>query len=319
MSKKMQPTRVSKKQALAVFLALIVALFGLSGCINFGIKTVTLEPKISPPAIGTAGVLTVGVDSTRAPYAGMSRGNLVGIDVDIAAVIADHLGLKLKLVDIAGEDVDELLETGAIDMVMDVEPSGVVLSQGTEVGPYLLSGPAIFMQVKGTTVPYIDIRTLSGARIVCQADSLTAWIIDEVIGQGTSVPVPTLTDALTDVANGTATYAAADAVPGSFLALDHKDVSCVLLIPDSTIGVNIGVEKTNTELANALAVVLRTIRDNGELSVILTKWLGSISSIVVAPTQAIVSSNSPLSLDTEQLTNLDTGDDLPDPSHAGSA
>jgi len=281
-------------RALALLLVMATALFGLSGCLGAtGSKIVTLEPKIEPPAIIKEGTLTVGVDSTRAPYAGISKGNLMGIDVDIAAALADMLGLKLELVDIAGQNADELLQTGVVDMIMDVEQSGVTITQGKIIGPYILSGPALFMKVRGTTVPEIDLKTLKGAKIYASKDSLSAWTVDDVIGAGTAFPVDDLSIALAAVNDDEATYAAADAIIGSFsMAKVGSDVCCVKLFPDSTVGVYIAVQKTNPQLAEAITESLRSIRENGTLAIILAKWLGSLSASVVANKGAIIAQDA---------------------------
>ncbi|MCL2756631.1 MAG: transporter substrate-binding domain-containing protein [Coriobacteriia bacterium] len=317
MSKRTQPVTSISKRALALLLMAILILFGLSGCLNYGDKEITLEPKLSTPTIITSGVLTVGVDSSRAPYAGVSRaGAIVGIDVDIAAALADILGLKLRIVDTADQDADEMLHNGEIDMVMDVEQSGAFLTNATEIGPYINSGPALFMEVKGTSLPTIDFRTLTGTKIVAQQDSLSAWVVDELLGDGTAVPVANLDAVLGAITNGTATYAAADAIIGSYLAADPGSISCVAFFPDAEAGVYIGVEKTNTVLVEALKDALTEIRNKGQLSVILIKWLGPLSSLIVINNQPIITQDA--GTINSRPGEIDMGDDLPDPSLAGS-
>ena len=303
--------------AAALLLILVMALFGLTGCMGTtGSKVIPLTPTVSPPTVSKNGTLVVGVDSTRAPYAGFSKGNLVGIDVDVAAALADQLGLKLELVDTSGKSADSLLQAGTVDVIMDVEQSGASITQGKQIGPYVISGPALFMSVKGTTVPTIDLTTLSGATIVAQKDSLSAWTVDNIIGKGTSSPVNNLQDALKAVSDGTATYAAADAIVGSYLATNFANVACVKLFPQSSIGVYLAVNQNNTQLADALTNALRTVRDNGELPIILTKWLGAISASVVASTEAVVTKDTTAAPSTSSGT-VDLGNDLPDPSLAG--
>ena len=283
----------ARVRIVAILLVMTTSLFGLTGCLGTtGSRTLTLEPKVTTPAIRTEGMLTVGVDSTRAPYAGYIKGNLVGIDVDIAAALAEQLGLQLKLVDIAGQDATELLESSAVDVVMDVEEDGVQLLQGTIIGPYLISGPALFTKVEGTTVPTIDLTTLSGSSIVAQDRSRSLGKVEDLIGSGTVTPVANLTEALETVNRGTATYAAADSIAGSYLAVQYTGLSCVRLLPDSSIGVYLGLEKTNTPLAEAVTTALRDIRDNGVLSVVISKWLGPVSATVVFSRQAIVALDS---------------------------
>jgi polar amino acid transport system substrate-binding protein len=275
--------------------------------------------KVPPTAVQSEGVLKVGVDSGRAPYAGLSKGNLVGIDVDIAAALADKLGLKLELVDIADKRADELFVAGDIDMVMDVEESGVRLDRGIEIGPYLESGPAIFSLIDENTSSDLDLDILVGTSIVAQKDSLSAWAVKNTFGEQALIEADRIEDAFAMVENGSAAYAAADAIAGSYLSSNYGAVSCAMLLPDSKIGVYLGVAAENDDLAGALTEALINIRDDSTLSVILAKWLGSISSNVVASSVAIIAQSTELGLSPEGVTpgDVDTGDDLPDPTNAG--
>ncbi len=312
--------KANKFFAMVMALLLACSTMALSGCAGeSGSKDIELTPVVSSPAIGTDGVLKVGVDSTNAPYAGLSGGNLVGIDVDIAAAIAEELGLTLELVDTAGQSADTMLNDGTVDLVMDVEQTGGTIIQGTQVGPYIESGPALFTIVKSDEVPTVDLQSLAGTKIATQKDSLSAWSVEELIGSGTADPKETLADAFASVENGEDSYAAADAVVGSYLAVDYTDLACVKML-GTPIGVYMGVTKDNTQLATALTEALRTIRDNGELKTILSKWLGPISASVVLGSAAVTSEpTSGSSASSGATGEVDTGDDLPDPSNAGAA
>ncbi|MDR2493437.1 MAG: transporter substrate-binding domain-containing protein [Coriobacteriales bacterium] len=338
-------------RALVITTVLALAGMGLTGCAGAtGSRQLPLSPTVSTPAIGQAGVLKVGVDSKRlAPFTSSYQSGYVGMDVDIAAAIADRLGLRLQLVDIAGKSADDLLNSGEVDMVMSLEQSGNVISQGRVIGPYVYTAPALFMVTRSNTVPSVDLQTLKGTTVVAQKDSLSAWTVDELIGANTSRPLATLSDVFDAVGNGQSTYAAADAIIGSYLTYNYdpknparyRDISCVKLLGTPT-GVYIGVSKTNSQLADVLTTTLRTIRDNGELGVILNKWLGPVSSTVVMNTQAIVSQSASDAIGPSQQPSStigaqgtegtdvsaglqapddqaaqDTGDDLPDPSNAG--
>ncbi len=315
---------------------LLVASFALTGCLGAtGSKEVTLTPTVDTPTIIQSGVLKVGVDTTRAPFAGQSKGNIIGVDVDLAAAVAEQLGLKLELVDIAGETADDLLVSGTVDVVMDIEKGGVESTQAVQVGPYLVDGPALFMVQLSDTIPDIDLATLAGATVAAQENSLSAWQVEQVAPDSTIISVPALEEAFNQLSDGKVTYVAADAVVGAFLAtkdVAYENISCVKMLGDP-LGVYLGVAPGNTALADALTEALRTVRDGGVLGVVVTKWLGSVSAQVVSSDQAIVtigatgaagSGDANGTGATSDATGtsggeLDTGDDLPDPSLAGGA
>ena len=70
------------------------------------------EPKMAPPAVKTAGVLVAGVDLDVPPFAGVDQGKQAGIDVDVAAAIADRLGLAVSYVDVKPSEAASALAEG---------------------------------------------------------------------------------------------------------------------------------------------------------------------------------------------------------------
>lgn len=310
--------RAKRFLALAMTLLVACSTMMLSGCAGAtGSREIPLTPVVSNPAIATDGVLRVGVDSTNPPYAGVSGDQIVGIDVDVAAALAEELGLKLEIVDIAGLSADTLLAEKTIDMVMDVEQTGGSVIQGVKIGPYIESGPALFTTVRSTEVPNVDLQSLAGTKIAAQQDSLSAWSLEELIGKGTADPRESLETAFAAVESGEVTYAAADAIVGSYLSLEYQDIACVKMLGTS-IGVYVGVTADNTSLQEELTKALQNIRQNGELKTILSKWLGPVSASVVMGEAAVSSAPTGSSNATAVPEGeVDLGEDLPDPENAG--
>ena len=79
---------------------------------------------LSSPTIGKDGTLRVGVNTDNQPLAGQpeSSSKIVGIDVDVAAALADSFGLKLEIVDV-GSDAESALKEGTVDIVMGIDKS----------------------------------------------------------------------------------------------------------------------------------------------------------------------------------------------------
>ena len=72
----------------------------------------------------------------------MGSGKIIGIDVDIAAALADELGLKLSVVDV-GSDPAGALANGTVDVVLGIDDSA---SDGDfwRSASYLPTGIALF-------------------------------------------------------------------------------------------------------------------------------------------------------------------------------
>ena len=262
--------------------ALLAATLGLSGCFSPSLegKLTLKQPALAPPAISKDGVLRVGVDTSHAPYAGLADGKVIGIDVDIAAALAEEMGLKLEVIDTRGQNATTLLHEGTIDVVMGLQNDDASPFTDRKIGPYLVDGPAIFtIGLTDTPAPF-DPTSLNGQQVAAQENSLSAYRIGKDYGEESVAPYPTLEAAFNQLTGGTYSYVAADAVVGSFIAVKAGNIQCLGIINDAQ-GVYIGVGSDSSDLAAAIYDALKSLRDNGSLQVIISRWLGPISATVV--------------------------------------
>jgi polar amino acid transport system substrate-binding protein len=268
---------------------LVIASLGLTGCFSPNKEGSLALPKavIAPPNIAQEGVLRVGVDSSHAPFAGLSDGHIVGIDVDIAAALAERMGLKLEKIDIKGQEPNTLLQSGSVDVIMGIQGDSAATFSGVQVGPYLVDGPAAFSVDVSSEPQAFDPAQLKGMQVVAQEGSLSAWQVSKEFGDDKLSTRPSLALAFDELVQGAASYAAADAIVGSFLAVQYDNVRCAGLLGESQ-NVCIGIATGKPDLASALTDALRTLHDQGSLRVIVAKWLGSVSAQTVVGTQAIV-------------------------------
>jgi polar amino acid transport system substrate-binding protein len=263
---------------------------GLAGCIGPNKEGTIALPSatITPPDIVEEKVLRVGVDSSQAPFAGLSDGQIVGIDVDIAAALAEKTGLSLAIIDIKDQEPAALLIDGVIDVAMGIKGDAVASFSETQVGPYLIDGPAVFTVGLSDESQGFDPAQLNGMAIVAQEGSLAAWQVGKDYGDGNLRTFPSLNGAFDELTTGSVSYAAADAIVGSFLAIQEYDsVRCEGMLADPQ-GVYLGVAASKQGLATKLTDALRALRDEGNLQVIVAKWLGPISARTVLSTQAVV-------------------------------
>jgi polar amino acid transport system substrate-binding protein len=263
---------------------------GLAGCfspsIEGGLKL--SDAAVAPPSIAQEGVLRVGVDSSGVPFAGPSEGRIIGIDVDTAAALAEQMGLRLEVVDVKGQDANAVLGAGTVDVVMGIQGEAAGAFTGSQVGPYVVDGPAAFTVGLSGEAPAFDPAVLGGVPIAAQEGSLSAWQVDRDYGSGNLRAYPTLNAVFDELSSGSVSYAAADAVVGSFLALQqYEGIRCVGLLSEPQ-GVYMGVATEKQELLSRLTDALRSLRDEGNLQTIIAKWLGPQSAVTVLGSQAIV-------------------------------
>lgn len=225
---------------------------------------------VSSPAIGKSGTLRVGVNAGSPPLAGSpsSSSKIVGIDVDVAAALADQLGLKLEIVDV-GTDPEAALKEGKVDVAMGI---GSEIEVSFWRSPaYLPKGVALFSTPANATVP----TKASSPKIAAQVSSTSSWQVTNEFGQDALVSENDLKSAFAALADGSAQYVAADAVIGMYAAHSGDYDAQIVALMQQPGGYCVGVLEANTELQAAVKDALAALTDGGIVSVIEKKWLGT--------------------------------------------
>lgn len=259
---------MKKASILLVTLMLALGVGLLTGC-SFN-KAYTPEPgkqKIENSMLHTPGTLRVGVDASNAPYAAESQGAIVGIDVDIAAALADELGLKLELVDI-GSSADQAFTSDNVDIVMGV---GADSQNCWTSAPYLTSSIVLFAAEEETAIP----KDGDVYMVAAQASSMSAFEVGARLGEDVLDATADIQAAFEHLQNGTAKYVATDGTIGSYVAhANGTTIYPVALLSEET-SYCIGAPTTAAGLQDAVADALKQLTNGGVLSVIEKKWLGA--------------------------------------------
>jgi polar amino acid transport system substrate-binding protein len=238
---------------------------------------------VTPPAVATAGVLRAGIDFDYPPYGGTDEGERAGLDLDIAAALADKLGLKLEVVDVPPSEGQQALDSDSIDVIMSAtlgdSPAGGVSVAGT----YLSTAPGLFGRVDAdaSAEPSLTVDTIGDRTVVVQKESETYWLLDGVYGQEYASPVDTLRDGFEAVAAERASLVAGDTIVGAYMARDFGGIGFVgQLAPATPIGV--GVAQDNPELNDAVRQALDELATDGVLDAVRTKWVGDLPELRIA-------------------------------------
>ena len=285
--------------AVAFAALLAVGLFGLAGCTGSGTYQPELKSaEVAPPVIGEEGTLRVGVNTENPPLAGMGSGKIIGIDVDIAAALADELGLKLSVVDV-GSDPAGALANGTVDVVLGIDDSA---SDGDfwRSASYLPTGIALFALSPDAGIPTQD----SGATFAAQVSSKSAWAVSNGFGESSLTPTDSLKEAFEALEAGSVQYVAADAVIGLYAAHGQGlDVSIVAMLMSPT-GYYMGVSS------------------DGTINVIERKWLGTtvaLGDLTVVSDLTASAADAATGSDNEDAGDSDSGDaDTGDSGDTGS-
>ncbi|MBU4557452.1 MAG: transporter substrate-binding domain-containing protein [Actinobacteria bacterium] len=275
-------------------IVLVFALAAMAACTPAAPETV-MEPKIAPPAIATAGVLVAGVDFEVPPYAGKDDGRQAGLDIDVAAALAEQLGLSLETVQVAPSQAATALADGTADIVLSMPIDEASVLGATIVGTYVSSGPAFFVasgdasgspeasasaQTSDGTDPVVPaelltLGSLGSLRIGAQQGSASFWLLEYELGESAVEAYPTIRAAFDALAAGQIDVVASDALVGAYIARDFTGVRFAGQ-PTQAKLLGIGAAVDNTELAETVRVALDKLAADGVLDAIRAKWVGEL-------------------------------------------
>ena len=262
------------KRASVLVATLVVALSMAAALVGCSSGTYTPQAKdqaISNSALKSSGTLRVGVNASNAPYAAESSGTIVGIDVDIAAAIADEMGLKLELVDV-GSSVDSAFSKDNVDIVMGVSKSS---SAYWTSDSYMSSAVALFSLTQNATAP-----TSSGSfSVAAQSSSMSAWEVSDHYGESCLRNTTDLQSAFESLQTGSVNYVAADSTIGEYVVHSSSVQAYPVALLQDPSSYSVATTTTNTALQQAVSQALSSLKNGGIVNVIQKKWLGDQADI----------------------------------------
>ena len=139
-----------------VLLVTILALIFFTGCAQMQQTTSGTTPSPVLDRIQQRGELVVGTMGNMPPLNMTSKdGEIFGLEPDLARLLAEAMGVKVKFVTKPFNELLPALQAGQVDMVL----SGMTITPARNrkvafIGPYFISGKAFLTKIK--TIAYAD-------------------------------------------------------------------------------------------------------------------------------------------------------------------
>ncbi|PKQ17083.1 MAG: hypothetical protein CVT67_01190 [Actinobacteria bacterium HGW-Actinobacteria-7] len=270
-------SRVVRSVVLGVLVVLLVAMTGCKAK-----PAPKPQPKVAPPAVKTAGSLMVGVDLSTPPFGGVDQGKRAGLDIDVAAAMAEQLGLTVRYVDVKPSDAATALAQGRVDVVLSVPFVGEALPQATLAGTYLTDSPAFFVATEGTASieASMTLDKLSAPKVGAQKESEAYWLLQDELGAESVESYGTLREAIEALDDGSVQVIAGDAVVGAYIARDFPRVKFAGQL-GSGAPLAAAVAMDNTKLSEAVRSALDQLAADGVLDFIRNKWVPGLPDLQV--------------------------------------
>ena len=217
------------------------------------------------------GTLIMVTNAEFPPYEYHENNEIVGIDVDIAKAIAEHMGMELEIQDMAFDSLIPAVDSGKADFAaagMTVDPDRqqfvdftdtyaeaaqvIIVKEGSEIAtPDDLAGKTIGVQTGTTGDMYADdIQDAEVQRFNKGMDAVMALTQDKI-------------DAVI-----------IDREPAKVFVEENEGLT-ILDEAFTEEEYAIAVKKGNTELLNSMNEAIKELKDSGELQAIVDKYIAA--------------------------------------------
>lgn len=265
--------------AVLILATLVGACFAFTACNNDGAKD----------------TLIVATNCEFEPFEYLDdNGNPVGIDMDIAAAIANELGLKLQIKDMAFDSVVGSVASGACDIAIAGLTVTEERKQSVNFTQTYFSSSQVVIAKNGDAILDVTVSDpenedevaaaiaqiesmLNGKRVGVQNGTTGYSYVSgdsddyEGVAGATAVGFPSGALAVQAMLNGNVDYVIIDMVPASKLAAANQGVSVsevVLTGEDYAFG----IAKNNSDLLNKVNAALDKLIKNGTIEQIFQKY-----------------------------------------------
>jgi len=257
---------------LALVLSSCGAQAGLPAPPSPRVPPTTAQPVMSPQA------LRVGTAPQYPPLAFTQHGHVTGLEVDCARSVADELGRRVEVVELAWEALIPALESGQIDVIM----SGMSITAARArrvwfVSPYLHTGQmAIFRKAEADRLQFSApaLLALTQRRVGFVAGTTGAAYVHGHLPQAQYVPLGSVDEGLQALRVGDIDVFVHDAVT-AWRVGDHEadEMLTSSFTPLTEESLAWAVRPTDAALHRDLEAVLERWRRSGRLQALLQKWL----------------------------------------------
>lgn len=259
----------------------LLAALGLAAC-------GTMSPGASQPAASASaspvldrirerGEIAIGTSGNQPPLIARDKnGDLIGLEADLARLIALSMGVKHKMIAMPFAELLPALQEGKIDIVL----SGMTITSERNmkvafVGPYFISGTSLL--TKEETISEMgDVDRLNepSTRLAALKGSTSQRIVEDLLPKATLTVVPDYDDAVDMVIKGEVDALVADHLFCVLTALRHEgDRLTTLVRPLTFEPIGIALPPNDPLLTNWMENFFLTLDGTGLLTELTAQWL----------------------------------------------
>jgi polar amino acid transport system substrate-binding protein len=221
------------------------------------------------------GTLRVGMTGEQPPLNMTAKGGeLVGMEVAVARVLASSIGVQAELVRIPFPRLLDALEAGEVDLVM----SGMTITAQRNlrvafVGPYYVSGKSLLSKSTETLKADLDALNQPSVRLTALATSTSEAWVKRALPQATLMPTQSLDEGIQLVITDQVDALVADQETCYFAMARHRDAGLGTRTQAFTIEpIGIALPPDDPQLTNLITNYLGALEQQGALRRARDHW-----------------------------------------------
>ena len=243
------------KKILALALAALM-LFAFVGC---------------QQEVATGETLTMGTNAAFPPYEFMDENNqVVGIDAEIAAAIADKLGMELEIKDMAFDSLITAVSSGAVDVVLAGMTVTDERKEAVNFSESYATGIQVIIVKEGSEIATVD--DLAGKKIGVQTGTTGDFYCSGDYGDDAVARYDNGALAIAALANDQVDCVVIDNEPAKAFVAANEGLK-ILDTEYITENYAAAIAKENTELLEKFNGALAELQADGTIDEIIGKYI----------------------------------------------
>lgn len=241
------------KRFLALALALVMAL-AFVGC-----------------DAGEEAVLTMGTNAAFPPYEMVDENNnIIGIDAEIAAAVAEKLGMKLEIKDMAFDSLITAVSSGAVDVVLAGMTVTDERKEAVNFSESYATGIQVVIVTEDSSIASID--DLAGKKIGVQTGTTGDIYCSGDYGEDAIARYDNGALAVQALLNGQVDCVVIDNEPAKAFVTANEGLK-ILDTEYITENYAAAIAKENTELLDKFNTALAELKADGTIDTIIGKYI----------------------------------------------
>jgi len=276
----MMKRSIAKRSLAAVLTMTLGMLLAFSNVSAQGSSSPTLQ------RIAKTETLKVGMSAAQPPFNLKNRdGNTIGMDVDLAGLLAVSMGVKLEIVELPFADLLGALEAGKVDLV--VSGMTATLERNTRVpfvGPYYISGMSILTTSQALAAAQsTEQLNQSDLRLAVLKGSTSEKFAKTFLGKAKITSTRDHAEAVALLKEGKVGAVIADAPVAALSVLRNPDAGFVVSDPLTVEPIGIAVAPGDPLLVNLVENYVDALAATGALEALIKKWFSDSSWMAQMP------------------------------------